>query len=415
MIKIDLFPTKKFKTTLITVRMIAPFEKTTINDRALIPGILVASTKRYKSKAGISRRLDGLYGTILNVFTSKIGIQSVIHFSVQFPSDRFLPEHESLSLEAVELLKEIIFNPLTKSGYFPKSVVSDEIRLLKENIESEYNDKNEYAFQQFKKAMFKDELYALRTRGDYDTLDQSTPKSLWEGYQEMIKNDEIHISVVGDFDSVAITKELNLNFDIGRHDMPHQWIDTEGRIASEPRVIEEFNHIKQAKIMIGFRTSIRFGTDDYMAMVVFNTLFGDSDQARLFRVIREEHHLCYYVSSSFDSNKGVLFITLGVEPGQESKATDLALKVLDDMKAGLWSDEDLEFAKSFQNKRIRQRDDSIVSLSSTDFYFRQVYGEPYDTAEQLRNLSSVERTDIIRSSQSLRLDTVYTLTKKASL
>ena len=412
MINIDLLPTTKFKTTLITLRMIAPFEKKSINSRAIIPQILAAGTKHYKSKAGMSRRLDSLFGSQLNVYTLKIGLASVIHFSIQFPSERFLPQGVNLSKDIIKLFKEIIFEPMTIKGIFAKNLINDEIRLIRENFEAEYNDKTDYAFQQFKKAMFRNELYGLRTKGDYDLLHEITSEKLWNDYLMMLKNDTIQVSVVGDFDSVKIVQLLQeeLNFSNVYHN--YQWVDNESKLIEKTTKITEMNSVKQAKLMIGLRTDIRFNHPKYMSMVIFNTLLGDSDQSRLFQIIREKQHLCYYVSSTYDANKGVIFISMGIEPSQEEKAINLAVDILDNLKNIKVDDEEINLAKQFQNKRIRQRDDSLASLSGTDFYYRHVFQKPYSIEYVIESLSLVTASDLLSCANSLTLDTIYTLTGK---
>lgn len=412
MFKIDLLPTKKFKSTLITVRLIAPFKKESLNYRAILPQVLASSTKKYRSKAGMTRRLDYLYGTQMSVFTSKLGFESIIHFQVQFPSDRFLPNQESLSEEIIQLIKQIIFHPLTYKNVFSKNAIQDEVRLVKESLEAEYNDKGDYAFQQFKKIMFENELYALRSKGDYETLDLVTPESLWTAYQHMLYNDSFHVSVAGDFDESKIRKLLKDAFDYQWEESTHQWVDTETKLITQVKFFPEYNDIKQAKLFLGYRTNIRIDSKEYLAMTVFNTLLGDSDQAKLFRTIREEQHLCYYVSSSYDSNKGALFISMGVEPGNEDLASNLAKNILESLKKGDFTEDDLAFAKSFQIKRVRQRDDSILSLSAMDFYFRNLYGISYDTNLLVQSIDSISKEDIITCANSLQLDTYYYLTRR---
>jgi len=377
-----------------------------------LPQILTASTRKYRSKSGLSRRLDYLYGTQLSVFTSKIGLESVIHFQIQFPSDRFLPNQESLSDEIIELLRQILFHPMIKNGIFTQRVIKDEIRLLKEAFEAEYNDKNDYAFQQFRKTMFQNELYALRSKGEYETLDSVTPTTLWNAYQNMLKNDSKQVSVIGDFDLVHLERSIFKAFEMGWNENEHHWVDNETKLYSEITRLREFNDVKQAKIFIGFRSDIRIDSHHYLTMTVLNTMLGDSDQAKLFRVIREERHLCYYVSSTYDSNKGVVFVSMGVEPSNEEMASNLAIETIEKIKKGDFTDEDIAFAKSFQSKRIRQRDDSILSLSAMDFYYRKIHGVTYDTEKLITAIEHINREDIINCANALKLDTIYFLTKK---
>ena len=412
MITIDLLPTKKFKTTLITLRLIAPYDVETINYRAILPQILASSTKKYRNKSALSRHLDDLYGTQMSVFTAKIGLESAIHFQLLFPSDRFLPNQESLSEKIVELLNQIIFYPRTLHGVFPVRGVKDEIRLLKEAIEAEYNDKTDYAFQQFRKTMFAHERYSYRSKGIYERLDEVTPNSLWTYYQDVIKNDTIHLSVCGDFNETTLKNSLNKIANLGDRNNPHQWIDNETKSISQVTYVQENNDIKQAKLFLGYRTDIRFDSNKYLAMMVFNILLGDSDQAKLFRIIREEHHLCYSVGSSYDSNKGVIIVSVGIEPVNEEKAKNLTVQVVEALIKGKFTEDELAFAKAFQIKLIHQRDDSILSLSASDFYYRKVYGLTYDTVKLVESIEAITKEDIIECANTLILDTIYVLTKK---
>lgn len=412
MMKIDFLPTKKFKNTLITLRLIAPYEADTINYRSILPQVLASSTDKYRNKSALSRHLDGLYGTQMSVFTAKVGLESAIHFQLLFPSDRFLPNQESVSEKVVDLLKQILFYPKTNQGIFTKRAVEEEIRLLKEAIEAEYNDKSEYAFQQFKKIMFENERYSFRSKGIYERLNEITPESLWQYYLNVLKNDTLHLSVVGDFNQTHLERLLSQTFNGVFKENPHHWIDDETKIISQVRRIQEFNDLKQAKLFIGYRTNVRFDSEKYLSMMVLNILLGDSDQAKLFRIIREEHHLCYSIGSTYDSNKGIIIVSMGIEPENENKAVDLAVEVIQSLKKGIISDDELAFAKAFQIKRIRQRDDSILSLSASDFYYRKVYGTTYDTHKLVEMIDSVSKEDIIACAESLILDTIYVLTKK---
>jgi predicted Zn-dependent peptidase len=103
---------------------------------------------------------------------------------------------------------------------------------------------------------------------------------------------------------------------------------------------------------------------------------------------------------------------MGIEPENEVKEIDLAICVIETIKKGEFSDDELNFAKIFQVKRIRQRDDSILSLSASDFYYRNVYGKTYDTSDLVQDIEKISKEDIIRCAETLILDTIYVLTKK---
>ncbi len=402
---------KKFKSSILTLRVIAPIEKETLNERAIIGPVLAASTKKYHSKSGLSRRLNWLYGTQFSVYTMKIGFQSVISFQFVYPNSAFLPNQESLLEPVVALLHEIIYRPLILDGHFPNTVVNDEVRLLKESLESEYNDKNEYAFQQFRQTMFDGETYSLRTKGDLSTLDRLSSHSLMEYYQEFLKQPML-ISLVGDGEEAMIKHIISKYFTLKPLNDRYLWIDTEASLHACPIVKREENHITQSKLFIGYRTQVTFDQPLYLAMQLFNMMLGDSDQSLLFKTVRERDHLCYSIGSTYDSNKGMILISMGVDSTNEQKAIDAVKSVIADMQAGLFEDSWLSIAKSLQTRRIQQRNDSLVSLAHADFYYQIIHDAPFDMDTWIQKNSQITHSDIVYCANQLILDTTYTLAPK---
>ena len=82
--------------------------------------------------------------------------------------------------EGVELLKDVILKPLVIDGGFKEQVVEIEKRLLKEYIESIYDDKVSYALQKLVENMCEGETFSINSIGYVDDLEQINGQTLME-------------------------------------------------------------------------------------------------------------------------------------------------------------------------------------------------------------------------------------------
>ena len=71
------------------------------------------------------------------------------------------------------------------------------------------------------------------------------------------------------------------------------------------------------------------GTNDYPALVLLNLILGGDAPSRLFKHLREEEGLCYYIASHIEALSGLLFVTAGIEASAYPEVRD---KVKDSSK-----------------------------------------------------------------------------------
>ncbi|MDD3864868.1 MAG: pitrilysin family protein [Candidatus Izemoplasmatales bacterium] len=404
--------TAKFKTFSIALRFASAFLPEAINNRALLPNVLLGGTKKYPSKALLQTQMDALYGLTLNVGTEKIGTESVIYFEMKFVNEKYLPNQGMALAEALDLLAEIIYNPRQIKNLFCQQIVDEEIRLLKEDFEAEYINKSEYAYNQFMKTMFKTELHQYRAKGIYETLDEVTLVSLKNSYLQMLHNDNVTIICVGDFEYATMDALIAKRFSFDSPIHQESWLDRETKDIVNATVVTEDSDVSQARINQGYRFPVRFGDQDYYAGVVLNAIFGEFDHSQLFQIVREENTLCYYISSSYDSNKGVIIMMAGVDPGNEEQTLALIDTIVKGLKTGALADEEITIAKESLIQRIRQNADSPERLAHLFFLYRKTLGKEFDPNQTLAAIAAVNKQDIITVAQKLTLDTTYILTKK---
>ena len=175
----------------------------------------------------------------------------------------------------------------------------------------------------------------------------------------------------------------------------------------EVRTVVEELDVTQGKLGMGFSC----GSSDTAALLMGNTLFGGSSNSKLFLNVREKLSLCYYASSLYHRQKGLITVSSGIEFDNYQKAYDEILAQLAAVQNGDLEDWELEGARSTLLNAYASMGDSQGKLEN--FYLGQaVTGQsetPEDLAAQVRQVTP-ER--IFKAMKTVKLDTVYFLRGK---
>ena len=99
--------------------------------------------------------------------------------------------------------------------------------------------------------------------------------------------------------------------------------------------------VTQGKITIGLDLHLDNEEQKYDAMV-YNAILGGTANSKMFQEVREKASLAYSAGSSYVRYKSNIFIKCGIEIKNYEKAMEIIRKQLEDMKNGVFSDEDIE-------------------------------------------------------------------------
>ncbi|MBN2696430.1 MAG: insulinase family protein [Bacilli bacterium] len=405
--------TDKFKSLIVSIKFIDHFRMDSINQRALLPNVLTGGSRSLPTRMAIDKELASLYGTDISGSQQKIGEASVISFDMSVINEKYLPQRPEILDRAFSVLSDIIFRPKLIKGSFRKTLFEQEKRLLKEELSTEYHDKFSYGYRQFKNYMFADEMFRFSARGELDTLDDLTLKQINDEYLSMITHDRCEIHVIGDFSEKAMDRLIAKYLQAPDSAFEIDWLDHETRFVNMVRKQHQQSDMTQTRLYIGFRNNIRNTDSLYYPMQIFNIMFGDSDQSRLFQKIREVDQLSYDVSSTYVANKGVLFVFAGIDPGNENAAEVAVFEVLESMKSGFIGSEDLELAKSSFEKRLRQSFDSPSQILQRAFFHQALYQSEYSLEESLAKSKAVTIADVRQAASTLVLDSTFVYGRKA--
>lgn len=407
--KLHVVRTDKYKTNTLVLKMKAPLTKEDVTYRALLPYVLQSNTSKYPTTPELRSYLDDLYGAGFYVDVAKKGEYQIISFTIDIVNEKFLSDSTPLLEKAFGLLSEVSFNPKKNGEAFDSKTVSNEIRSLKQRIQSISDDKMRYSATRLVEEMCKNEPYALEASGNLQDLETITPESLFAYYKKMLSEDEIDLYVIGDIDGSEVEALADKYVSLQEREPVRLPRETGKAVEKEKEIIEN-SDVKQGKLNIGYRTQVAYGDPDYYALQLFNGIFGGFSHSKLFINVREKASLAYYAASRLESHKGLLMVMAGIENANYKQALDIIHAQMKEMKQGNFSDEELAQTKAVVKNQLLETIDVSRGLVEI-LYHNVISGQDISLDEWFAKTERTTKEEIIAVGQKIQLDTIYFLTE----
>ena len=398
----------KFKTAKLTVNMLLPLKHDTVSSNAILPFMLRRSCEKYKSFTQLNKKLADLYGASLYADVRKLGEMQVLSLSALFVDDRYILDAESFSLEIANLICDMIFKPNIKDGKFNQEDFAQEKRQLIETIESDYNDKRLYAKQRCEELMCNNEAYGINPFGNKAQAEGLKNKDVYEAWLRVLKNARFEIMLIGNIKYENICDCFKEKFkNISREStLEHSTLIV--RSANTVREYSEKIDVSQAKLVMGFRTDSAIPDSTVVATRLMSALFGETPQSKLFLNVREKLSLCYYCSSSYYKEKGIMYVQSGVDECNIEKTKDEILKQLKSICNGDFDEETLNSIKLSLSNSWISISDYLTGLEN--WYFMQIFEEKIKSPrEKVNEVLAIDKQAVIDVAKKVTLDTIYKL------
>ena len=422
-ISIHNISTNKFKTNLYAVFLATPMNRETVTKNALITAILRRGSQNLQSQDVISKKLEEMYGASFDCGIDKTGDNHIMKFYLEAISEEFLPEKEELAKKCIEILLDIIFNPLIENNGFKEEYVESEKNNLKQIIESKIDNKRTYSLERCVEEMFKDEPYGLYKYGYVEDLDKLTPQNLYEYYKQLINQCKIDIFVSNTITNMASNttndSESNekINNIIEQNDIIKNLKEREpiyvksnennNQESSQEKVIEEHMQVGQGNLVIGLKVNANQDDAKYLTSV-YNAILGGGANSKLFQNVREKESLAYTATSNYRRQKNVIFIRCGIEIENYKKALDTIRVQLEDIKNGNFAEEDLINSKKLITESIR----GISSEQDTEityYYGQELSNKLVSLEDYIHKIEGVTKKDVEEIARNISVDTIYFL------
>ena len=410
-IKFHKIVSNKFKTDLIAVFITVPLQRDTITYNALLPMVLRRGTNNIKTQQDINKELENMYGASFDCGVDKNGDNQVMKFYLEILDNQYVLENEDILKQGLKLLIDIVCNPYIENNAFLKKYVDGEKQNLKQLIEEKIDDKAKYALERCTEEMYKNKPYGMYKYGYIEDLNDIDENKLYNYYKKMLQECKIDIFITGDIKS-NIEDEIRNNENIMKLAEREEKYIKEGErdIEQENNIVNESMNISQGKLVIGLDLQNMEKEKTYSAMV-YNAILGGGSNSKLFQNVREKASLAYTASSSYVRYKSNIFIRCGIEIKNYKKAIEIIKKQLEDMKNGIFTDEDIENAKKGIISSIKSIDDE-QDTEITYFFGQELTNNKITLEEYIKKIQNISKENIIKIANDAQINTIYFLKNK---
>lgn len=410
-INLNLIKTDKFKTNLLSVFFTVPLNENTITKNSLIPAILRRGSNNLKTQEEISKTLEEMYGASFDCGVDKIGDNQVLKFYLETINNSYTEDGENILKESINILLDLVFNPLVNNNKFDETYVESEKNNIKQIIEGRKDAKATYALERCIEEMYKNLPYALYKYGKLEDLKNINAENLYEEYKKLINECKIDIFISGDITEEVKNEVIENKNIVSLEERNPNYIESnkENRIKQEKQeeIVSESMDVTQGKLILGLDV-LKEQEDDKYTALIYNAILGGTPNSKMFQNVREKNSLAYTASSSYIRQKGNIFVKCGIEIDNYEKALKIIKEQIEDMKKGKFTEEDIKQAKVNIVSTIKfipeEQDTELL------YYFSQeLSGYQINSEEYINKVNSITKEQIVELANRIQINTIYFL------
>lgn len=399
--------TDRFKNVQMRLNFKRPIKREEITIRNILNDILINTTKKYPTIRDIEIMTEELYNFGANSNSYKSGNYSVMSLSCTFLDEKYT--EAGMLDKSIQFFLDFIFDPNVSDDKFDSDAFNYTVECLKNDILSIKDNPGPYSVLRLREEMNGDSPISYRSIGYMDDLEKINESNLYEYYKDILDNDIIDIFVIGNVDGDVIQGIIEKYIPIKRtqpiYELEHCVLNDE--IRSDIKELSECENINQSKLAVGIKV---YDMDDYEKKYTLNALsyiLGGSGDSKLFKKMREENSLCYYVSCSPSMLSSDMIITSGIDKDSYDKSIELIKETILDIQNGNVTDEEVANEISVYVNSCLEIYDSPSSIIN-NYLSHEYLGN--DLIDDKINMAKMMTKDkIIELSKKIKIDTVYLL------
>ena len=303
------------------------------------------------------KRLDWLYGADLSVEAQLNGGVQMLHLAAECLAPPHLDSQEDLLPALLETIAETLATP---QGGFDAAAVQREKTSLRQAQAAEWHDKGSYAYRRCLAEVLGGRAENLSPEGvpnELETINGNELDAFWRNWAAEAEMDAF-VSAPGT--------------------VPANWVDRLGQITPahkglvEPAVsahgplkrVSETCEAPQSRLVLAYMAGAGgVAPEEYPVWAVFNALWGGDGNARLFRLLREEHGLCYHVASFIERRPAALMVECALDGDSFGRATELIEIDLQTLRREGPGADEIEAAKQNLAHQLMAVEDSLEGMA----------------------------------------------------
>ena len=401
------FQDNRFKQGCLSIQLLRPVIREDMAVNALIPAILLRGTQKHPDLRQITLHLDTLYGASTGALVRKVGDLQTIGIYGSFLDDRYALEGGNILESMIEFMGQLLLEPLLVEGSFCPDFVESEKRNLILAIQSNRNDKRQYAASQLMKHMCSRDSLGIPRLGEESQVAAITAQSAYDHYLHILRTSPVMLFYVGSQEPEQVAKLLE---------------PLVSRLAPEPMPLPvqapfqdpaggehtEYMEVTQGKLCVGFTTPVTMPHPDFAAMQVLNALFGGGMTSKLFMNVREKLSLCYDIGSGYRGTKGIMTVSAGIDFDQKDAVLTQIRQQLESCCKGDFTPEELESARQGLLTQLQSTHDSPGAIEN--YYATGLLSNLNRTPDQyMAQIRAVTAQQVAEVAKTLQEHTIYFL------
>jgi riboflavin kinase/FMN adenylyltransferase len=380
---------------------------------ALLMQILTASCRRYPSRTGLARALDGLYGASLAGHADKCGDIQVLYLSVEALTR--WTDGSSPFREACSLLFDLLLDPLlADDAFFDEQTVEVERNNLLMELAARRNDRGKYAYDRAVTIYCGDQIHGIDAEGRAEDLQTISRAELRDAYADLLSTG---LTVYLGGSAAAETIELCCQRlqQLPAVNRPDLVPGLQPAPPADPPVSEttEFKTLEQARLVLAYSGLPPYFSHQSSVVMVLNSMLGGDVHSLLFDVIREKMGLAYQVYSLNQRYLSAIFIAAGVAPDSLGQTEAAIREQIACLAENRFDDQLLHRARMMLESAILSIGDDLSAWITTQISGR-MNGRCLTRDDMLALLASVTREQVAGLAARLKLTLTYRLTSQVS-
>lgn len=351
-------PTDKFQVFRWEFNFITPQKRAQTTRRKLLVNLLQRSSKQYTTQAQLARQLSLLYGAEITGKTSILRNLNILSLAVTAPAAF---QTTSLIQPSLNLLYELVAAPNLQADH--QLFLESAFQLEQTNLANFYQSlQDDYALKASLglKQILASADFQVPAFGSLTQLHQVTNEQVSQQYHDLMKQDRLIMTLVGDPNNQAATAFLQQLDLMTTRTQP---INLEAQqlliVPKHPLCVQQHEPIQQSQLVMAYHSSIKHSAAVWQ---VFNMMLGGDDQSLLFTNVREQKGLAYSIYSTVNVFEGLVTVQAGISADQIETAQELIQQQI----THLAEQEDERLLQHAQLALINQRlidSDNIVHQS----------------------------------------------------
>ena len=408
---LHIIKTDKFKTVTVKMNFKRELDKKEITYRNMLINMLCQSTAKYPTKRLMNIATEELYELCYRGMNYISGKYNIMGFDVTFLNEEY--SEKGMLDKSIKFLADLVFKPniyRKRNGIaFSEENFNIAYNILKNNIISQKENPDGYSKIRMLENMEPNSYLSYRSAGYLDDLEKITSKNLYKYYESVLNSDIIDIFVIGDVNERLVRKAVEqtfTNIKTLKKPVDSHFIRPK-KVRMVPKKVIEKQKINQSKLCLGFKIDKMSDFELRYVLNVYSYILGGGPDSKLFKTVREENSLCYYISSSGQPLNSILTISAGINKKDFNKALTLIKKEVANMKKGKFDDDDIIKAKITYVNSLKELEDSPQSLIS--LYAGMEYLNSDNLDQRFIKINKVTKANVVKLASKIHLDTIYLL------